>query len=266
MAASVVACKYQWLDNYDSTQTIASEIKPPEGFVRSEVEPNSFAAWLRGLPLRKKGTLVRMYNGLPKYNPRVAHRVIDMNIGDKDLLQCADAAIRLRAEYLYQQGEFDRIHFNFTSGDTASFRRWINGYRPKINGNEVTWSKTAAIDSSYDSFQKYLTTVYSYAGSYSLSRELKRVSDQNQIQPGDMFIEGGFPGHVVIVVDVAQPIDTADHGRLFLLVQGFTPAQDLHVLRNGEDDNLSPWYSTDYGSVLKTPEWEFPGTASYRFR
>ena len=60
-----------------------------------------------------------------------------------------------------------------------------------------------------------------YAGSYSLGRDLAPVTELTEMQIGDMFIDGGFPGHVVIVVDMA--VDTAGGDRVYLLAQGFHP-------------------------------------------
>ena len=44
--------------------------------------------------------------------------------------------------------------------------------------------------------------VFMYAGTASLSRELPTVL-YTSLQPGDVFIKGGSPGHAVIVMDVA---------------------------------------------------------------
>ena len=79
------------------------------------------------------------------------------------------------------------------------------------------------------------------------------VADPSKVLPGDVFIQGGFPGHAVLVADVAQN----GHGeRMFLLVQSYMPAQDIHVLRNLTHSE-SPWYPALMEGTLKTPEWTF---------
>ena len=59
-----------------------------------------------------------------------------------------------------------------------------------------------AKDYSYKTFRKYLNMVFMYAGTASLSKELRTVP-YTSLQAGDVFIKGGSPGHAVIVVDVA---------------------------------------------------------------
>jgi hypothetical protein len=246
---------YLWLGGQESTSTIATEIPPPEGYERIEVTAESFANWLRNLTLKQEGTPVYLYNGRKKWNQRAHFAVLHIDTGTKDLQQCADAVIRLRAEYLYARGLYSAIHFNFTSGDEASFTQWAAGYRPKVNGNKVQWVKKADQDSSYRNFRRYLTTVYIYAGTYSLSKELKPRGNSHEMQIGDVFIEGGFPGHAVIVVDMAENKENGE--KVFLLAQSFMPAQDIHVLKNPNNAGLSPWYALDFGRTLRTPEWRF---------
>jgi hypothetical protein len=213
---------------------------------------------LRHLPLKKKGTPVYLYDGRKKGNQGAHFAVIDIDTGTRDLQQCADAVIRLRAEYLYSSGLYSAIHFNFTSGDEASFTKWAAGYRPKVNGSTVQWVNNAGQDSSYSSFRRYLTTVYIYAGTYSLSKELKPRKDIQEMSIGYVFIEPGFPGHAVIVVDMAENKENGK--KAFLLAQSFMPAQDIHVLKNPNNAGLSPWYDLDFGRTLRTPEWRFKDT------
>jgi hypothetical protein len=246
---------YPWLGERELIATIATEIPPPAGYERVTVEANSFAHWLRNLPLKQKDTPVYLYDGRKKGNQRAHFAVVDIDTGTRNLQQCADAVIRLRGEYLYSRGRYPAIHFNFTSGDEASFIQWAAGYRPIVNGNKVQWVKRASEDSSYKNFRSYLTTVFIYAGTSSLSTELISRKDIHEMEIGDIFIEPGFPGHAVIVVDMAE--NKQNGKKVFLLAQSYMPAQDIHVLKNPNNAGLSPWYNLDFGSILRTPEWTF---------
>jgi len=255
---------YLWLTDSSNIENPAKRIPPPEGHKRIDVKSGSFEEWLRNLPLYKGRPPVYLYNGQKKSNQDAHYAVFNIDVGDKDLQQCADAIIRLRAEYLFSRGDYDAIHFNFTSGDDASFRKWINGYRPLVDGNKVKWVKSANVNSSYNSFRKYLETVFMYAGSYSLSREMKKVNDIKNMKTGDVFIQGGFPGHAVIVVDMAANIETGE--KVFLLAQSYMPAQQIHILKNPNDSRLNPWYGVSFGDTLRTPEWVFEKDDLMRFR
>ncbi|MFO7914630.1 MAG: DUF4846 domain-containing protein [Candidatus Krumholzibacteriales bacterium] len=236
----------------------------PEDYLREPANSNSFASWLRRLPVKPGRPRVYLYNGRPRERQNLHAAVLDIDAGSRDLQQCADAVIRLRAEYLFSRERFDDIHFNFTSGDTAFYTDWRDGLRPEVSGGRVSWRKSAGPDSSYAGFREYLEAVFNYAGSYSLHRELVPVDHPSDMKIGDVFIQGGFPGHAVIVVDMAWNRATGE--KIFLLAQSYMPAQDIHILRNIENLELSPWYSVDFGEVLKTPEWDFKRTDLMRFR
>jgi hypothetical protein len=254
---------YPWRDRPDPETSIARRIAVPGGAERVPAAPGSFAAWLRGLPLRPGRPAVRLFDGREKANQEVHAAVLDLDTGDRDLQQCADAVIRLRAEYLFSRGAPDAIHFDFTSGDRANYTMWREGYRPVVSGNRVTWMKSAAPDASYRAFRAYLEKVFQYAGTRSLAREMAAVPDPASARIGDVFIQGGSPGHAVLVVDAAAERGT---GRtLLLLAQGYMPAQDVHVLRNPSDGALSPWYAAGAGQSLRTPEWTFRWTDLRRF-
>ena len=255
---------WPWLDGKPRSRDLVGTIAPPAGFSRSSAAPDSFAAWLRDLPLKPAGSPVLLHDGTPKRNQSVHAAVIDIDTGSQDLQQCADAVIRLRAEYLFSRNRIPEICFNFTSGDAAAYSQWRAGFRPAIKGNRVTWAKTAAADSSYNGFRGYLRSVFAYAGSQSLSRELLAVKTPAQMKIGDIFIRGGMPGHAVIIIDMAEKGGTGD--KVFLLAQSYMPAQDIHVLKNPGEPRLSPWYSVRFGDSLRTPEWEFQQTELKRFK
>lgn len=246
-------------------QTIESEIAPPNGYIRISSDVNSFTTYLRNLPLLPKGSKVLLYNGQTKRNQTPTYAVIDMGVGNQDLQQCADATIRLRAEYLWKQKRYDEIKFNFTSGFTAEYAKWAEGNRIKVDGNKVSWYAQGGKDYSYPTFRKYLDRVFMYAGTASLAKELSTIPYAD-LQPGDIFIQGGFPGHAVIVVDKAIHPETQK--KVFLLAQSYMPAQQIHVLTNITSSKLSPWYElneTDTGK-LHTPEWTFNKKDLKRFK
>jgi hypothetical protein len=237
--------------------TIMTRFSTPEGFSRLPADRKSFAFYLRRLPLKPHGSPVRFFNGTEK-RIHYAAAVIDMPVGNKDLMQCADAVMKLRADFLRSRGREKEIIFHFTSGSEASWEKWKEGYRSRVEGNEVQWLKSAPFDDSEEAFGKYLETVFMYSGTLSLERELDHVHDARSIETGDVFIMGGSPGHAVIVVDVAS-----NHRgeKIFLLAQGFMPAQNIHIVLNMVETAISPWYRLSEGQHLFTPVWTFdPGT------
>ena len=120
---------------------------------------------------------------------------MDIDTGKRDLQQCADAVMRLRAEYLYEQDKHDDIQFHFTNGFLANYSRWKSGERISVKGNAVKWYDSETSDPSYKTFRKYMNMVFSYAGTLSLDKELKR-KPLEELRIGDVFIQGGSPGPV----------------------------------------------------------------------
>ncbi|MGV3639728.1 MAG: DUF4846 domain-containing protein, partial [Adhaeribacter sp.] len=244
-----------WKSINPDGKTIATRISPPPGFERVQEGNQSLNAFLRNLPVKENGAGVNLYNGKGKNRQDVHAAVIKMDVGQQDLQQCADAVMRLRAEYLFKQKKYAEIHFNFTSGDRADYLKYAQGFRPLIQGNRVSWKKKAAADNSYGAFRKYLNLVFTYAGTASLEKELQQVKNLADIRPGDVLIQGGHPGHALMVMDVAVNPQTKE--KVFLLAQSYMPAQEMHIVKNFNDPSRSPWYSAKANSSLNTPEWDF---------
>ena len=242
--------------------TIQQHFQLPQGFVREEESKTSFDFFLRNLPLKPSGSNVLYFDGSTKPNKNVYEAVVDLPIGKQDLHQCADAVMRLRADYFYSQKQYDKIHFNFTNGFRADFSKWAAGYRIAVKGNKTSWVKTAKPSESYETYWKYLETVFMYAGTASLEKELKPIN-VSDIKIGDVFIKGGFPGHAVIVVDMA--VNPKNNQKIVLLAQSYMPAQEIQILKNPNNSSLSPWYAVDFGTSLKTPEWTFSSSQLKRF-
>jgi hypothetical protein len=241
--------------------TVETRFAPPAGFAREPAAAGSFAAFLRRLPLKAHGEPVRLYDGRIKANAGVYAAVVDLRIGRRDLHQCADAVMRLRAEHLFAQRRFDEIRFRFVSGFVAEYSRWRRGERIAVSGNAARWVPGGERGDGRRSFWRYLETVFAYAGTASLALELAPAAG-NDPAGGDVFIRPGRPGHAVIVVD--RCVDAAGRA-LFLLAQSYMPAQEIQVLLNPGDAGLSPWYPAAFGATLVTPEWTFKAAERMRF-
>jgi len=203
----------------------------PTGYKRVADDPGSFTGYLRNIRLKEQ-TTVHLYNGLPKQNQTAQYAVLNISVGNIDLQQCADAVIRLRAEYLFAQDQFDQILF-YDNDKTAY--RFSSPY-------------------TRDNFNKYLNRVFGMCGSASLAKQLKPVGNFQDLKPGDVIIRGGFPGHAVMVMDVAVH---ASGKKIYLLAQSYMPAQDIHVLVNPMNTDLSPWYEVNDDKQIHTPEYSF---------
>lgn len=267
-SASCNSCRfnYKWMkeSEYSKASSACSRFPVPEGFTRVENQPGSFAEWLRCLPLLPEETKVHLYNGELKQNQSAQAAVIHIDVGTKNLQQCADAVMRFRAEYLFATGQYHQIAFNYTSGDRVDYSRWIKGRRILAQGNktkEVWTGKTYESPADHDAFRLYMDDIFNYAGTLSLSREMKSIP-VDSIRPGDVFIHGGSPGHAEIVIDVAE---NSKGEKVFMLAQSYMPAQQAHILRNPKKDGMDPWYTVKFGQTLETPEYDFDKGELKRF-
>lgn len=209
-------------------------IPVPAGYQRTKTAADSFAAWLRCVALKTDKT-VHLFNGNEKRNQQAQFAVMDVTVGNRDLQQCADAVMRLRAEYLFAQKRFAEIVF--------------------YDNNKTAYSFTAPYNREH--FINYLQQVFGMCGSASLSKQLKGKEDFDSIEPGDVLIRGGFPGHAVIVTDVAE---NSSGKKIFMLAQSYMPAQEIHVLNNPMNEKLSPWYEVSAAEKIITPEYIFKRT------
>ncbi len=248
----------------ENESTLEARFNVPNGFERITYSKASFGTYLRSQELKRHGSRVQYYDGSFNNNIGAYAAVLNQSIGRRDLHQCADAAMRLRAEHLWRQKRYSEIKFKFTNGFVADYDNWRAGKRIVVKGNVAKWSRRGKASVSRASFWKYLEMVFAYAGSLSLSKELKKIPVKD-MKIGDVFIEGGSPGHVVIVMDMAKNIKTGEV--IFMLAQSYMPAQQTHVLYNFDSKfgANSVWYSTNFGSTLDTPQWRFSKNQLMRF-
>jgi hypothetical protein len=244
--------RYPWLSDTARIRRLDDVFAPPAGFTRVAVAPGSFGEWLRGLPMRPERTPVMTYDG------RVAHGVDDkhvvavteLDVGKRDWQQCSDSLIRLHAEWLWSNDRADDAAYRFTSGEIVTWPKFAGGARARWNGEtrKIVWSRARA-DSSRASYRKYLDLIFLYGGTRSLAKEGRAVA-RGDVAPGDFLVMPGSAGqgHAVMILDVA--VDGSGK-RVALIGQGYTPAQDFHVMSPG---GASPWFSLDVDEV-RTPFW-----------
>lgn len=126
-------------------------IPAPPTFERLVVDNSSFAGWLRKQRLKRDKT-VYLYNGAEKKNQQAQFAVLNVSVGKKDLQQCADAAMRLRAECFFENKHYYAIAFTDNAGTAYQF----------------------APPYTQEHFQRYLDKVFGMCGSASLSKQLHK--------------------------------------------------------------------------------------------
>lgn len=214
----------------------------------SKYDSNSWQYFLKHLPVVDSPVLD--YRGKPVNYQEKAAGIIPYDVGRSDLQQCADALMRLRAEYLFRQKRYDEIGFHFVSGHYYSWNDYCKGLRPKPSGNSIKFITSSSSEKTHANLRRYLDIVYMYASTISLAKELKPAND---FEVGTVVIYAGSPGHCFIIIDEA----TNEKGKkVFKLAEGYTPAQSIYILRNLEEDRVTPWHKLKKGIIE---------TASYRF-
>lgn len=243
--------------------TVDTRTLVPEGFVRTVYEEGTFPKYVQSYALKEAEAKVINYDG-SMYGYQSGHiGVLEIPVPSNGLQQCADALMRIRAEYLWSQNKKNEIGFNFTSGHYCSWKQYAEGFRPKIKGSKVSFHKTRAANASKENFYNYLNLIYTYAGTQSLYDELPKISSVDDVEVGDMLIYPGSPGHVIMVVDKAM---NEEGEKLFIFAQGNTPAQSVHMLKNPNALDLSPWYEIEMGAYLEIPTYYFNEVKFMRFK
>lgn len=216
----------------DSPVNTIKDIPLPEGYHRQQAVKGSFAEFLRNIPIKNSNTVL-LFNGQPKRNQEAHYAILDIPVGRQDLQQCADAVMRLKAEYLFSKEKYSEIVFRDNEGHVYVFA-------PPYNRSNL---------------EKFMLRVFGMCGSASLEKELRTVDRFSDIQAGDVLIRGGFPGHAEIVTDIA--VNPAGE-KIYLLAQSYMPAQDIHIVKNPMNSDDNPWYdATDRGNEIYTPEYTF---------
>lgn len=249
--------------------TIEERFPVPEGYERIAVAEGSFADFLRKFPLKPYGSPAYTFEGVANQDADVVG-VFNQSITPRDLQQCADAIMRLWAEYLYAKGEYDKIVFDLytTPVFKCDFDTWAKGKRIKVeDGNKIVWvDSTAQEDYSYENFRKYLDIVHVYANTASLQQQMSNVL-LNQLTIGDVFIMTAQQmsksyGHAAIIVDMAVHKETGE--KIFIVAEGNMPATETYIVVN-DDEMMGVWHKLNENNEFVKKDWTCPAMFFRRF-
>lgn len=210
----------EWRSELPST---IGSIPSPAGFIRYEGKDARYASFVRNLPLLPTDSILRYYDGSPNDSlDRFYYRRIALPLL-KQTEQCADVCMRLRAEYLFATRQFFNIRFSDTRHHVL--RYYYGNIHPALH--------------------RYLKGVFNVANTESMkaSMPVRKLAD---IQPGDVFIYDAKSrpssqyGHAMMVADVA--VHPATGRKAILLLEGSTPATNIHLVKNLAAPSHSPWF------------------------
>jgi hypothetical protein len=253
--------RYPWPRRRAGYESLATRFPAPSGFARVTVAKGSYGDWLRHLPLLPRGTPVRDHGGrLLESSTAAALAVIDLDVGARDLQQCMDTIMRLRGEYLWWRRRAHKVRFRYAGGRYFGWADWAQGIRPKRQGGRIVYAKTAGAWLARRSFERYLTFMFAMTGTAHAVGEPR--APFSTLEAGCFFVNPppmpGSLGHAVVILDVARNA----RGEVRALIgEGYTPAQDLHVLRA---PGGGAWYRLSQGDSVKTPQWPAFGWGDLR--
>ncbi|MBN1408861.1 MAG: hypothetical protein JW956_13775 [Calditrichaceae bacterium] len=207
---------------------IIERFSPPTGFQRIPADSNSFAFWLRQMPLLPEGSPVKDFKNriFKKSTDSTVASVVAYDIKGRNLDQCMDILLRFRAEFLVDNHRKNEIQFPLPDGLMLGWVDWAEGIRPEFKGAHFYLEKTAEPDSSDRSFKRYLNTIFEYSSTQAFYHYYKNINPDS-LQIGDFVVKKGSKGHAVMIVDLACD----KNGNFVALIgQGDTPACQFYLL------------------------------------
>jgi hypothetical protein len=224
------------------SQSIVGEIAlPSTAYKRILATDNSFAGWLRDLPLMKTGSDVLNHrDGIFKAGTDTAVAfVVDLDIKGRRHEQCMDILVRIYAEYLWRENQVESLNLPLPGGYWLTWEDWSNGFRPVFRGIDVDMKKSSRSDTTHQAYQSYLNTIYCESHTQQFYHAYLPV-DKKKVQIGDILIRKGTNGHAVMIVDLARN----ERGELIALIgNGDTPACQFFLLNHKKN---SPWIPLDF--------------------
>ena len=212
--------------NYSIENSIYSTIPAPDGYQRIKTYKNSFAEWMRFLPVKSTGSAVLIYTGeaLPD-DYYTVWRVIDLPLYFRsDIEQCADWGYRFWYEYQKETGFGDDLWMTDYNGNKKTYKQWGTGR-------------------NNPSLKKFFKWVCDHANSYSQKMGLYEVEEKN-LRPGDLIVQNqtGGIGHVSVIFDICE---NGQGEKLYLVGYSFMPAQECHIEKADDEPGTGGWFTLE---------------------
>ncbi|MDA3862549.1 MAG: DUF4846 domain-containing protein [Deltaproteobacteria bacterium] len=243
---------YSWRNKGTKYISLAKTIPTPAGYLRKKVKKQSYAWYLRHLPLKPAGSPVKTYKGkIVSSWQSFARAVIDLPLDTRGFMQCIDVIVKLRAEYLWWRNQKSKIGYLCGTNKYFTRKQCSKGIRYLKKNNNWQFMKTTSMNSSRHNFNKYLNWIFAMTGTINHVSE-QSISFKN-LRAGDFLVtpppKPGSLGHAILIVDLASD----KKGNLIaLFAQGFTPAQSMHIIKN----NHNSWFAIKGSQPVKTPLWK----------
>ena len=234
LCSCLCSCKAENKGNANDMQPDSVAVTTDSQYI-IQYQDDQFYKFLHSLPLKKRMAEIKNYKGEDAGMSYYKYCVIDFPLLSP-VEQCADVCMHLRAEYFFRQKQYDEIHFHD-----------VGGKDHKYTGG-----------ASRQALNAYLKKIYNISNTASMYNEMQIVPSLDLIRPGDVFIypaKGNKLGHVVMVSEVAKD---AKGDIYFQVIQGFTPACELHIVKNNDVAGNTPWFKLDTNAeVVKIDNFTF---------
>ena len=204
------SCKAEGNGSANESQVDSVTVSAESQYI-IQYENDPFYKFLCSLPRKKRMAEIMNYKGEDAGMSYYKYCVIDFPLLSP-VEQCADICMHLRAEYFFRQKQYDKIHFHD-----------VGGKDHKYTGG-----------ASRQALNAYLRKIYNISNTASMYAEMQIVPSLSDIRPGDVLIypaKGNKLGHVVMVSEVAKD---SKGDIYFQVMQGFTPACELHIVKNND--------------------------------
>jgi hypothetical protein len=246
--------------------TIEDRVSVPDGYIRPPYPEFTFQHYLRSLPMKADGSKVVKHDGFNKFFECYA-AVVDLDIDKSTNLFHGEHAVQyMRSLYLFNSAKFELIDYSFDDNRSINFLDYGNGYRWVFQDSVYTKELVQGVDFSEKSFNDFMKEVYENTTTRGLNADT-RLIEFSEVTVGDVFIHPKSvrsPGHAVIIMDMV--VNPVSGERFVLLGQGFNPTQDIHILNNPYETDISPWYRVEEDAhFFTTIQWTFRKKHCRRF-